>query len=184
LALDSFGLGGLGLAAIATAALAGLVPVLTSKPPQTGGAIDTPPVVPALPSVPASPVSIRPDEGSQLYSVLVRIIGPAGWREFTCVVDTGASFLSINRGQAEQLGFDPGQLDFSVPVKTANGPSDAAAIRLRSVVIARRFALADVTAMVSGGGDDGCEVGQSVLKRLRVTLADGSLELSNKKASK
>jgi clan AA aspartic protease (TIGR02281 family) len=184
--MSEAGMRQLGLAAIAAAALAGIVPVVASKPPQTGRsrAIDTPSARPALPRVPASPVSIRPDEGSQLYFVTVGIAGPAGWREFNCILDTGASFLSIARSQAEQLGFDPGQLDFSAPVKTANGRTSDAAIRLRSVVIAGRFALTDVPALVSDGGDDGCEVGQSVLKRLRVTLADGSLELSNKKASK
>jgi clan AA aspartic protease (TIGR02281 family) len=171
----------LGLAAIAAAVCAGIMSVLASEPPQTGGSrsIDTRPSVPAWQRGPA--VSIRPDEGSQLYLVSVGIAGPAGWREFNCILDTGASFLSISRGQAEQLGFDPGQLDFSQPVSTANGRVRDAAIRLRSVMIARRFALADVPALVSGGGDEGCEVGQSALKRLRVTLANGSLELSSKR---
>jgi predicted aspartyl protease len=104
----------LGFAAIGAAALAGIVPVLASKsPPQTGGspAIE-PPSRPAWPG-PAAPVSIRPDEHSQLYMVSVGIAGPAGFREFTCILDTGASFLSISRSQAEQLGFDPAELDFS-----------------------------------------------------------------------
>jgi aspartyl protease family protein len=169
----------LGLAAIAAAVAAGIMSVLASEPPQTGGS--RAPGLPALPR--GSAVSIRPDEHSQLYMVSVGIAGPAGWREFNCILDTGASFLSISRDQAGQLGFDPVELDFSTPVSTANGRTDDAAIRLRSVLIARRFALANVPTLVSGGGDEGCEVGQSALKRLRVTLADGSMELSNRKVA-
>jgi hypothetical protein len=54
-------------------------------------------------------------------------------------------------------------------------------IRLSSVTVAGRFVLTDVPALVGGGDDDGCAVGNPVLRRLRVTLENGSLELSSKR---
>jgi clan AA aspartic protease (TIGR02281 family) len=179
----------LGLAAIAAAACAGIMSVLAAVPPETGGSPATeghrPPArpVPALPRVPASPgrVLIRADEGSQVYFVNVSITGPARSREFNCIVDTGASFFTINRVQAVQLGFDLGRLEVSHSVWTANGRVSAAAIRLRSVMIAGRVALDDVPALVMSSDDDGCAVGNSLLNRLRMTLENGSLELSSRK---
>lgn len=177
----------LGLGSIGAIAVACIVSVLASEPQNTGGSrgIDryTPSVEQALPPAPASRVSLRPDKNSQVYFVSVGITGPTASGEFKCIVDSGASFLSMSRDQAKLLGFDPSRLDFSRSLSTANGRVSAALVQVRSVVIAGRIALGDVPAVVGGADNDGCAVGMSLLNRLRMTLDNGSLELSSKRAT-
>ena len=54
-------------------------------------------------------------------------------RTITMLADTGASAVVLTESDARRAGFEPRSLDFDVPVKTANGESRAAAIRLDSV---------------------------------------------------
>jgi clan AA aspartic protease (TIGR02281 family) len=126
-------------------------------------------------------VSILPDENSKLFFVTVGITGPAHSRAFKCIVDSGSTLPSITREQAGLLGFDVRRLDFSTVVGTANGRVNYATVRLRSVMIAGRFALSDVPALVAGGDDEDCALGMSLLNGLRMTLENGSLELSSKR---
>jgi len=44
--------------------------------------------------------------------------------------DTGASFVTLTSRDAERVGVDPRTLDYSVPIRTANGVMNAASIQL------------------------------------------------------
>lgn len=49
------------------------------------------------------------------------------------VVDTGAASVLLRYGDARRAGVDPATLDYSVPVKTANGVTYAATTRLNAI---------------------------------------------------
>lgn len=99
-------------------------------------------------------------------------------RTITMLADTGASAVVLTEADARRAGFEPRSLDFDVPVKTANGESRAAAIRLDSVDIAG-IRLEDVRAMVVREGDlDISLLGMSYIGRLSsFSMAGGRLEL-------
>lgn len=67
------------------------------------------------------------------------------------MIDTGASMVLIPYEQVSGIGFDPGELDFSLPVTTANGVSTVAPIRLSSIKIGP-IAAFDVQAAVAQPG--------------------------------
>jgi aspartyl protease family protein len=49
------------------------------------------------------------------------------------MVDTGATMVLVPAELADDFGFDPARLDFSLPVATANGPSTVAPVRIASL---------------------------------------------------
>lgn len=51
------------------------------------------------------------------------------------LVDTGASTITLSHQDAERIGFDTGNLSYSVQVSTANGRTSAAPVRLDRVSI-------------------------------------------------
>ncbi|MEM7176371.1 MAG: TIGR02281 family clan AA aspartic protease [Pseudomonadota bacterium] len=67
------------------------------------------------------------------------------------LVDTGASMVLIPYEEAAGLGIDVAQLEFSMPVTTANGRSTVAPIRLETVEIGP-IRVHDITAAVSHPG--------------------------------
>ena len=67
------------------------------------------------------------------------------------MIDTGASMVLIPYEEVRALGIDPGDLDFSLPVTTANGTSAVAPIRLSSIKIGP-IAAFDVQAAVAQPG--------------------------------
>ncbi len=67
------------------------------------------------------------------------------------MVDTGASMVLIPFEQVEEIGIDPGLLDFSMPVTTANGRSSVAPVRLSSIKIGP-IAVFDIPAAVARPG--------------------------------
>jgi clan AA aspartic protease (TIGR02281 family) len=93
------------------------------------------------------------------------------------MVDSGASWLTIQRDQAAELGFDR-SLEFSDAAYTANGMTHEAPITLRAVSIAERFTVNNAKAEVNGGDLNECLLGMSVLRLLRVSFAAGAMELS------
>jgi aspartyl protease family protein len=52
------------------------------------------------------------------------------------LVDTGATAVALTAQDARRLGFEPRDLDFSLPVTTASGQARAARIQLASVAVA------------------------------------------------
>lgn len=63
------------------------------------------------------------------------------------LLDTGASVLTLSRGDARAAGIEDGQLAFDRPVATANGIARMAPVTLREVRIGQ-LSLADVPAAV------------------------------------
>ena len=53
----------------------------------------------------------------------------------TMLIDTGASFVTLSHGDAARVGINPDTLDYSVPIRTANGTMQAARITLHSLAI-------------------------------------------------
>lgn len=89
------------------------------------------------------------------------------------MVDTGASMVLLPYEQVRALGIDPDALHYSVPVRTANGPSTVAPVRLSSVKIGS-IAVFDVEAAVARPGMlDGALLGMSFLERLSETSFRG-----------
>ena len=67
------------------------------------------------------------------------------------MVDTGASMVLLPYEDVRALGIDPEQLDFSLPVTTANGTSTVAPVQLSSIKIGP-IAVFDVRAAVAHPG--------------------------------
>ena len=74
------------------------------------------------------------------------------------LVDTGATTIALSFEDAEALGLDPSSLSFTRTVMTANGPAQAAAVRLDQLAIGP-ILRQDVRATVSAEG----ALGQSLL---------------------
>lgn len=69
----------------------------------------------------------------------------------TLMIDTGASMVLLPYEEVRALGIDPTELDFSLPVTTANGTSTVAPVRLSSIKIGP-IATFDVQAAVAQPG--------------------------------
>ena len=82
------------------------------------------------------------------------------------LVDTGASFVSLSRKDAELLGLKPAPREFTYRMSTANGVVTAAPVRLSEVQVGD-VALRNVEAVVHAeGGPSVSLLGMSFLKRL------------------
>lgn len=93
--------------------------------------------------------------------------GDVNGQAMTLLVDTGASTVVLKPSDAERAGIDTGDLDYTVPVHTANGTAYAAPARLRSVSIGPLY-VEDVDALVARpGGVNENLLGMSFLRRLR-----------------
>lgn len=53
----------------------------------------------------------------------------------TMLIDTGASFVTLSHRDAERAGIDPATLDFTIPIRTANGTMRAASVMLDSLAV-------------------------------------------------
>jgi aspartyl protease family protein len=83
------------------------------------------------------------------------------------LVDTGASTVVLKPSEAERAGINVGDLDYTVPVHTANGTAYAAPVRLHSVAIGP-VVIDDVEALVARPGSVNENLlGMSFLRRLR-----------------
>lgn len=84
--------------------------------------------------VPGSPLSTTDGEGRVSvalerlrdghFAVRAQINGKETWM----VVDTGATTSVLSAADASAAGFEVGQLSYSVPIMTANGPANAARV--------------------------------------------------------
>jgi aspartyl protease family protein len=88
------------------------------------------------------------------------------------MVDTGASEIALSRRHAEQIGLDLQQLNFSQRVRTANGMTLAAPIRLKELRLGP-IVMRDVSASVVRNMDGPSLLGMNFLDRL------SSYEVSN-----
>jgi len=96
------------------------------------------------------------------------------------LVDTGATAVALSYEDAHSVGLSPGNLDYDVPVSTANGITKAARVRLDRVVI-DGVEVEDVDGLVlPEGALAGTLLGMSFLSRLSsFRVEDGVLYLRN-----
>ena len=93
------------------------------------------------------------------------------------IVDTGAGAVALRESTASQLGFHPGQRDYTVTTYTANGTGKAAPVQLRTIEI-DDIVVRDVRAIVVP--DDALTenlLGMTFLSRVRFTHDRGKLVL-------
>jgi clan AA aspartic protease (TIGR02281 family) len=128
----------------------------------------------------AQPIAEAPAEGTltvsaDTYGQFYLTVEANGSR-FSCLADTGAAFLVFRRQDVARLGLDPAQLAFDQLSTTANGLTHSAPFRLRRLVIAS-CELADIPAAINGGDLEHPLLGMSVLQRMKMTVADGTMTL-------
>lgn len=89
------------------------------------------------------------------------------------LVDTGASSVVLKASDAKLVGIDIDRLDYSVPVRTANGTAFAAPIRIRRIAIGG-IVIENVDGLVAKSGAlNQSLLGMSFLTRLRSYEASG-----------
>jgi aspartyl protease family protein len=96
------------------------------------------------------------------------------------MVDTGASVVALSYEDAQSAGLRPNNLDFTVPVSTANGSVKAARVKLDRVEI-DTVRVDDVDALVlPQGALNGTLLGMSFLSKLSSFKSEnGILTLKN-----
>jgi aspartyl protease family protein len=83
-----------------------------------------------------------------------------------CLVDTGASDVTLPAADARRVGFDPDTLNYNVPYRTANGSVFGARIRLARVKVGDITFDGVAGSVVKDGRLDQCLLGMSFLNRL------------------
>ncbi len=96
------------------------------------------------------------------------------------MVDTGASAVALSYEDADRVGLHPRNLNFNIPVSTANGQVNAARVRLDKVEI-DNVRVDGVDAMVlPQGALNGTLLGMSFLSKLSSFKSEnGTLTLKN-----
>lgn len=101
-------------------------------------------------------------------------------RRVRVLVDTGASAVALSFEDAQSIGLHPKNLNFTVPVSTANGVGKAASVLLDEVEI-DGVRVSNVQGLVlQEGVMSGSLLGMSFLSKLRsFKIEDGVLYLKN-----
>jgi aspartyl protease family protein len=101
-------------------------------------------------------------------------------RNVKVLVDTGASAVALSYEDAKDIGLHPGNLDYNIPVSTANGVVQAAGVSLDKVEI-DGVRVSDVQGLVlPEGAMRGSLLGMSFLSKLQsFKVEDGVLYLKN-----
>ena len=101
-------------------------------------------------------------------------------RNVRVMVDTGASAVALSYEDAREVGLRPNNLDYNVPVSTANGVVKAAGVNLDKVEI-DGVRVSDVQGLVMPEGVmRGSLLGMSFLGKLKsFKVEDGVLYLKN-----
>lgn len=99
-------------------------------------------------------------------------------RPTRALIDTGATFVAINRSTARRLGLRLSPADFVRTVRTANGTISAALVKLDRIEIGR-VSVSGVDALViEDAALNDTLIGMSFLSRLsRYAVADGAIQL-------
>lgn len=89
------------------------------------------------------------------------------------MIDTGATFVTMNESDARSLGYGGNDLTFKYDVMTANGKVKAARVQLKSIEIGT-VAVRNVDALVVRGKQLNFPlIGMSFMKKLSSYTADG-----------
>jgi aspartyl protease family protein len=101
-------------------------------------------------------------------------------RKVKVLVDTGASAVALSYEDAKDIGLHPNNLDYNIPVSTANGIAKAAGVNLDKVEI-DGVRVSDVQGLVMPEGVmRGSLLGMSFLSKLKsFKVEDGVLYLKN-----
>ena len=92
------------------------------------------------------------------------------------IIDTGASDIVLSKEDARTVGFDPAKLDFSGKAATANGTTETAPVRLKSLVVGP-FQNENVRARINGGDLFGSLLGMSFLEDYKITISGDHMVL-------
>jgi aspartyl protease family protein len=87
--------------------------------------------------------------------------------------DTGASHVTLSRGDASRLGFDLNKLNFSILTKTANGLGQAAPIRIREIRVGD-ILVKNIDALIAKTPMDFSLLGAIFLEKLSYYSVTGS----------
>jgi len=91
----------------------------------------------------------------------------------TFLVDTGASFVTLTGTDAGRVGIDPSGLNYSVPVRTANGTMQAAPVRIERIAVGN-IERRNIEALVAPAGAlEQSLLGLSFLDTLRTYSVSG-----------
>ena len=91
------------------------------------------------------------------------------------LIDTGASAVALSFEDAEKAGLHPSNLDYTIPVSTANGMVRAARVKLNRVEI-DNVRVDDVDALVlPAGALKGTLLGMSFLSKLSSFKSEGGV---------
>lgn len=118
----------------------------------------------AVAPVPASGprvVSLSADESGH-FQVDIRLNG----KFVKGLVDTGATIIALPLEEARKIGINPAQSAYTAPIRTANGQTHGARVRLSEVRIGP-ISVPDVEAIVVPKGLDVTLVGMSFFSRLQ-----------------
>ena len=96
-------------------------------------------------SDPSSVVIVRSGDGH--FAVRATVEGVS----LPLLFDTGASFVTLTYADAKEIGVDPGELDFRVPIRTANGTMNAASVMIDKIQVGS-IERRDVKALVAPRG--------------------------------
>lgn len=94
------------------------------------------------------------------------------------IVDTGASDIVLSKADARAAGFDPAKLTFSGKAETANGTTETAPIRLKTLEVGP-IHQENVRARVNGGDLFGSLLGMSFLEDYRITISGNHMVLQD-----
>lgn len=94
------------------------------------------------------------------------------------IFDTGASAVVLSYRDAERVGLDPAQLNFTIPVQTANGTGRAASVRIDSISVGG-IERGNISAFVAADGAlETSLLGMTFLETLEsYTVTSNALEL-------
>ena len=144
------------------------IPQVEAPPTPTPDPLQPPPA----PQWPV--IRLEADENGNFYTD-VTING----RKTQCLVDTGASWVTINKDFARKLGLK--HLKYTVSTTTANGEVKNAPITL-SEVTSGPITLGDVDALVDGGKLFGCLLGQTWSSKFHVEMSDGVMIIEDRRS--
>lgn len=99
-------------------------------------------------------------------------------REIRAMVDTGATYIALNKSTAHRIGVRLSASDFKYKVNTANGQAKAATATVGTLQIGRIFVENVDAVVLEDQALDGVLIGMSFLKRLaRYQVENGELIL-------
>jgi aspartyl protease family protein len=140
-----------------------------------GGAVRASYVVPErTPTPTALSAEIKPVDG------LYRSAGSINGKSVTFVVDTGASWVSLNAGEANRLGIDYRVSGERRPVETAMGKTNAYVVMLERVAVGGVELENVEAAVLEGSSPSQALLGMSFLNRVNLKSSGQALVLERR----